>query len=350
MNSGLTNAKKSRLLLVGPRHAPEASGGVTVLFELLCSDVAECEHENTILDTNSRNYSSRLSMVYAVLKGMIQNRDADILIFNATQNDVLFLGPFVALWKLVFGKTIALRKFAGSFSNSYASLPLTIRLLVRWTLKSFDLLFFETKEQVCYFKNLNKRTHLFPNVRKPSDKRSPPYNGGSFNILFASTVCDEKGVNDLLCATQGVDLFRLTVAGPVKDKKILQSIESQTNASYAGALNSSEVIEKMTQSHALALPTFYDGEGYPGVIIEAFSVGLPVVSTNWRSIPEMVGPNALLVNPRNVTQLREALTTVLKNHKEFKERSSQGFSSFDSLPATRRVLKICEGSLNKNNG
>ncbi len=336
------SAHASTILLLGPKHADNARGGVTVLFELFCSDLVECRREFVVLDTNSRSYSGKLAMFLAVLKGLVQNCDKDILIFNATQNDVLFLGPIIAIWKIVFKKRVALRKFAGSFAVAYQGSCFWKRQITRLTLKRFDVLFFETKDQVAFFKRLNGNTHLFPNVRRAANLQSPPYRHGRFEILFASTMCKEKGVVDLLDAVLGDERFRLTVAGPPQDETILRRIESQDNATYVGVIDSADVIERMSKSHVLALPTYYEGEGYPGVIIEAFSVGLPVISTTWRAVPELVGENGVLVEPRNVAELRNALITVLQNHGEYKTRSARAFWPYNSGAATRRALAICE--------
>ena len=57
----------------------------------------------------------------------------------------------------------------------------------------------------------------------------------------------------------------------------------------------------------LVLPTFWKGEGYPGVIIEAFSVGLPVVATNLPGISEMIdSQSGILVPPHSASTLAKA--------------------------------------------
>jgi len=67
------------------------------------------------------------------------------------------------------------------------------------------------------------------------------------------------------------------------------------------------------------LPSIHEGLGL--VILEAMSVGLPVVATNVGGIPEVVkdGYNGLLFEPRNWKDLAEKITFLL-NDDEMRER------------------------------
>ncbi len=60
---------------------------------------------------------------------------------------------------------------------------------------------------------------------------------------------------------------------------------------------------------AVLLPTYHLGEGYPAVILEAYAAGVPVVATNWLSLPEMVedGVRGFLVPVRSPEKIREAV-------------------------------------------
>jgi len=58
-------------------------------------------------------------------------------------------------------------------------------------------------------------------------------------------------------------------------------------------------------------PTRYLGENQPVNLIEAMAFGLPIVTTRWRSIPEMLPENyAGLVDPKSPHQIADALRLV----------------------------------------
>jgi alpha-1,3-rhamnosyl/mannosyltransferase len=60
---------------------------------------------------------------------------------------------------------------------------------------------------------------------------------------------------------------------------------------------------------AFAYPSLYEGFGLP--VLEAMSAGAPVVTSATSSLPEVAGDAALLVDPRDVRAIRDALEAVL---------------------------------------
>jgi glycosyltransferase involved in cell wall biosynthesis len=58
-------------------------------------------------------------------------------------------------------------------------------------------------------------------------------------------------------------------------------------------------------------PSLYEGFGFP--IVEAFSCGCPVISSNTSSIPEVAGDAALLIDPHDENQLKQAVVSLLEN-------------------------------------
>jgi glycosyltransferase involved in cell wall biosynthesis len=69
-----------------------------------------------------------------------------------------------------------------------------------------------------------------------------------------------------------------------------------------------------TQSSIVCLPTYYR-EGLPKSLIEAMACGRPIITTDVPGCREIVrqGENGLLVEPRNISALIEALKYLLQN-------------------------------------
>jgi len=62
-------------------------------------------------------------------------------------------------------------------------------------------------------------------------------------------------------------------------------------------------------SKLLAYPSFYEGFGLPPV--EAMACGVPVITSNVTSIPEVLGESAVFINPQDVDELCNSMYEVL---------------------------------------
>jgi glycosyltransferase involved in cell wall biosynthesis len=86
------------------------------------------------------------------------------------------------------------------------------------------------------------------------------------------------------------ELAALGLAGPVR---------------FTGYISDTEKSALLRGARAFAFPSLYEGFGFP--VLEAQSVGVPVVCSNTSSLPEVAGEAALLVNPLDVPALVAAL-------------------------------------------
>lgn len=78
-----------------------------------------------------------------------------------------------------------------------------------------------------------------------------------------------------------------------------------------------------SSASVLLYASLYEGFGIP--ILDAFSVGLPVVTSNVSSMPEIAGTAALCVDPFDVEDIKKKLKQVMEDQDLRKELVNEGF-------------------------
>lgn len=328
---------KLKLLLIGPRtnqKDPSKTGGIIILFEDLLSQCSKHNIDFLSIDTNKANYPNIfLALLSIYFKIFLLSFRASHISLHGTANDYVYIAPFVVFWSKLLRKKSSLRKFAGNFTEIYESSLNLTKKLIEFALKNSNYNFFETKYLVNYFSALNQNTYWFPNVRSKAVKiREGTYQK---KFIFIGNVTQEKGINELLDASNLLDdSFVIDIYGNIA-KDIQDCDFTMYNSEYKGVLRSENVLNTLCQYDVLILPSYR--EGYPGVIIEALSVGLPIIATNLQGISEMVDEkSSILIEPRNVEQLKEAIESINEhNYESYSINALKAFEQFDSDVQTK---------------
>jgi glycosyltransferase involved in cell wall biosynthesis len=86
----------------------------------------------------------------------------------------------------------------------------------------------------------------------------------------------------------------------------------QTDIKFLGYISPAEKATLFAAAAVFAYPSYYEGFGFPP--LEALGAGVPVVSSNVSSLPEVLGSAALLVNPYRPEDISEALELILTDN------------------------------------
>ncbi len=90
-------------------------------------------------------------------------------------------------------------------------------------------------------------------------------------------------------------------------------------------------------------PSLYEGFGIPP--LEAMACGVPVITSNTTSIPEIVGDAAYLMDPLNDKELKEALLRLLSDENLRNDLIEKGFKrvkEFSWQKMAKETLQIYE--------
>ena len=75
-----------------------------------------------------------------------------------------------------------------------------------------------------------------------------------------------------------------------------------------------ELPKIISQAIALVFPSLWEGFGFP--VLEAMGCGTPVITSNISSLPEVAGDAAILVNPKNVGEITDAMNVIAQDRGE----------------------------------
>jgi len=296
--------------MCGPLPPPH--GGTTVSFNQLVEDLRQLDGvELQIINTykKDRVLDEILAIFLILFRLVTQAPRADVIAFHASVGRSLVLGPFIWLISRLFRVPWIFRGFGGDFPRFYQALPSWARQLLLRTVLKADVVMLQTKESINFFADLlGSRLYWLPTSR-PMTTEEPFARNAANRFVFIGHVKPSKGIYHLIEA--GRDLpsdVLIDVYGPLQDGITSDDFRGQ-RVLYKGELEPAQVSETLKRYDILLLPTFWIGEGYPGVILEAYRSGLAVIATNWKAIPEIVDASTgILIEPRSTSALAEAIT------------------------------------------
>ncbi len=165
------------------------------------------------------------------------------------------------------------------------TLPFLWKVLVKWAYTKSDACFFQLEKAKHFFnQSVRNKSFIIPN---PFILSTPvqPYNGKrNKTIVSAGRFVPEKGFDVLIRSFAVVHnkypQYNLVLwgEGPLQNEynKLIKSLSLNGFVSFPGYSNN--VAESVRQEGVFVLSSRY--EGIPNVLIEALSVGIPVVATN----------------------------------------------------------------------
>jgi len=331
------------LLLIGPmknKKDTSLTGGAIVLFENLLEQMKEQNINYKAIDTNKKNYSNTLVAYVSILFQILVKQFGVPHISLHSSRDYIFFAPFIILVGKAFGKTTSLRKFGGEAWDAYTSASGIKKRLLNFIFKHIDFLFLEMQILVQNFTKINKNTFWFPNVRnKPTIQIKEKYFSKKF--VFISHVKKEKGIDEIVEVKKLLDeSYTIDIYGPIHNEKYSSEYFKSNGISYKGTLKSNEVLTTLSLYDVLLLPSYK--EGYPGIILESYSVGIPIISTKLAGLQEITDEykTGILVEPQNIKELKKAIEYFNKdNYKKISNSAKDKFSMFDSQKQTKQYLK-----------
>lgn len=167
-------------------------------------------------------------------------------------------------------------------------------------------------------------------------------------FLFLGSVAQNKGISELLQACVRLaseHSFSLAICGKGHAEHDARTFVEQNalseRVSFRGWVQGQDLESVLRESDILVLPSYH--EGLPNAMIEAMAAGLAVIVSTVGNVPDIVtdGREALLVPPKDVDRLEDAMIRLLEDEELRDElgRRAHAFAAenFSIEPAVEKL-------------
>lgn len=263
-----------------------------------------------------------------IVKQILLNKPILCFYFSAV-NLSSFLIDFFYLALLTFFKVPYVLYIHGKGYKDLSKRSLVLHRLVKWNLsKALGAMVLGNllKSDVDNFipeSRLFVIPNAIPDCITPTgklEKESPQ----QIQVLFLSNLIPAKGPLEFLKVADIVlkkaDNVRFVIGGgsrsPAYCRSLLQFVilsGLQNAVFFKGPLFGEDKARVLSESHIFVFPS--SAEASPLVIIEAMQYGLPVITTDQGSIPEMIqqGLNGYLFNHNDIKEMADAVITLVND-------------------------------------
>jgi glycosyltransferase involved in cell wall biosynthesis len=185
-----------------------------------------------------------------------------------------------------------------------------------------------------------KRTVSLSNINQLKEKYNFEF------ILTVGTIEPRKNLKNLIKAyldSKEIVKKKLVIVGGVgwKSQEIEELIKQNSSDIIAlGYVSDQELNYLYNSCHAFVYVSFYEGFGMPP--LEAMSVGKNVLVSNTSSLPEVVGPYGIKVNPSSVEEISLGLIKLSQGKLSDKEKNEiiNYTKKFNFSDSADKLLKL----------
>lgn len=170
-----------------------------------------------------------------------------------------------------------------------------------------------------------------------------------FRFLHISTLKDDhKNISGILRTVKALSEIRTDFSleiihdqPAIKFKAYVKSLGLENMVNFRGFMNHEELSHFMKECHCLLL--FSNYENFPCVIVEAFSAGLPVISSDVGGIKEHVDSSkGILVKTKDETALCGGMNFMIENYSSYSKENMREYAitNFSEQAVGKRFLDI----------
>lgn len=348
--------ERKPIVAIGPLSPPITGPGLKNKY--IKQGLAERGHSVSWINTLRREPGTVVSFVR-------EYRNGERFIVSASTK--MRLGTALLLARKLSEPEVdgALLPAGGSFATELRNLPPVIKGQYLEWFSRFDCILPQSEELSQELQTLladdvfvSKLPNLRPVPDKPPDFDTFEGEDRPLRLVYVGRIKETKGLHHLLSAIAEVnetgdrvslDVFGHFLEGDDYEQWFLRLCEETPNAGFLGKVDNEDVIQILRNYDVFTFPTFYPGEGFPGVLVEAFAGGCLVLASDWNYNDQLVadGRDGLLFEPQSSADIKHKIEWLLNNpHKVdiFKQRSWKKAGEYSIETVTNRLTTHLENS------
>ncbi len=323
----MAERRRKRVLVIGPVPADEEFvSGIQLSFASMLEGLLREPSLEVLVHDLSIAREGRSSLrqsidearIFASLVGRITTPWSrfDAVLFNTSAGGLLRSGGIVRSACKARGIPLMIRVFGGDLDLlADEANERTRQTFERSTLLA-DRVLLQTHSLCERFKSSDdcRRVRWWPTTRNAARFEGARADQAR-RFLYFGPIRPEKGILEAIDASRRLPVdASLTLMGPTHGDFTLDGVDLGDRCHYVAAPPEGGVDEVLGSHDVLVFPSYHNREGMPGVILEAMQAGLPVISTRWRAIPELVvdGDNGVLVAPKCPNGLSAAMRRMVE--------------------------------------
>lgn len=172
-------------------------------------------------------------------------------------------------------------------------------------------------------------------------------------ILYVGTIEPRKNLEGLINAFKMLisdekykNKYNLVIVGKPGWKyetfiKTLGNLGIQDKVKLIGYIPDEELPAIYKHASLFLYPSIYEGFGLP--VLEAMAYGIPVITSNISSLPEIAGDAALLIDPYNYKEIRDGMVDILSTDQlknQLIKRGKERVKKFSWKNTAEKTLKV----------
>lgn len=178
-----------------------------------------------------------------------------------------------------------------------------------------------------------KNVCVMPNFKSlvPISKTSKQDFTKTIKFVFLSRIIPQKGVDLIFDAVERLnekysDRYTVDFYGPIDENYsdcFRERLQKFQNVTYRGFLDLriQENYTELSKYSVMLFPTYWSGEGCPGIVIDAYMCGLPIIASDWNLNCDYIkdGKSGILIQPKDSSALYEAMEKIINGKIDLNE-------------------------------